>query len=387
MTKNNSNKNKELVVSKIVSGDVLCNKIYTIRGRKVMLDYDLAEIYGYETKVFNRQVKRNIEKFEGEDFMFQLTKEEIANSVRCQNGTSRKEKPFDLICQNGTSSFVGAQNVTSRTERLFQGQVGGGRYLPYAFTEQGIYMLMTVLRGELAIKQSRALVMAFKAMKDYIVGNQERMEYRESLQLALKVASNSEDIIAIKSELEKISSQNKTMSGHMKDYVRRSEISPILLDFHEAIKRKEYIFMDGQLVEADAAYTELYKKAKKSIHIIDDYVSVKTLKHLCSVKLGVKVVIFSDNLGKYLHKLDCLDFRKERPDVEIQFIRNNRMIHDRFVIVDYGLKGEVIYHCGASEKDVGKRMAVIGKYEDDFMRKVAHEVVRRSMKNPELSLE
>lgn len=88
-----------------------------------MLDFDLAEIYGYETKNFNRQVKNNIERFEGEDFMFRLTKEEYDN-LRCKNFTSRW---------------------------------GGSRYLPYAFTEQGIYLLMTVLKGDLAIKQSRTI--------------------------------------------------------------------------------------------------------------------------------------------------------------------------------------------------------------------------------------
>ena len=100
-----------------------------------MLDFELAEIYGYETKNLNRQIKNNAEKFYGDDFKFQLTKEEFLEILRCKNFTS---------------------------------SWGGTRYLPNAFTEQGVYMLMTVLRGELATKQSRALVRAFKAMKDYI---------------------------------------------------------------------------------------------------------------------------------------------------------------------------------------------------------------------------
>ena len=108
----------------IVSEESIRDKMYNIRGQKVMLDFELAEIYGYETKSFNRQVKNNSVKFEGDDFMFQLTKDEWEN----------------LRCKKFTSSW------------------GGLRYLPMAFTEQGIYMLMTVLRGELAIKQSRALV-------------------------------------------------------------------------------------------------------------------------------------------------------------------------------------------------------------------------------------
>ncbi len=124
----------------IISEETLQNRIYNIRGCKVMLDFELAEIYGYETKNFNRQVKNNSAKFDGDDFMFQLTEEEVRN----------------LRCKNFTANF----KSKSRT-------------LPYAFTEQGIYMLMTVLRGELAIKQSRALVRTFKKMKDYIIDNRE----------------------------------------------------------------------------------------------------------------------------------------------------------------------------------------------------------------------
>ena len=121
---------EQTAVSMTISPDEIRKRIYTIRGMQVMLDSDLAEIFGYETKNFNRQVKNNIIKFP-EDMMFQLT---------------REEADYVLRCKNYTSSW------------------GGSRYLPSAFTEQGIYMLMTVLKGELAVKQSLALVRAFKAM-------------------------------------------------------------------------------------------------------------------------------------------------------------------------------------------------------------------------------
>ena len=111
------------------------DKIHTIRGVKVMLDFDLAEIYGYTTSRFNEQVSNNANKFEGDDFSFILTDKEFTN----------------LMSKKSISSW------------------GGRRKKPRAFTEQGIYMLMTVLRGELAVRQSRALVMAFKSMKDHIV--------------------------------------------------------------------------------------------------------------------------------------------------------------------------------------------------------------------------
>ena len=127
----------------LVNQESLAEKIYIIRGQKVMLDFELAEIYGYETKNFNRQVKNNIEKFEGEDFMFRLTTQEVEELSRCKNFTLNR----------GT------------------GQGSNIKYNPYVFTEQGIYMLMTVLKGELAVKQSKALIRTFKQMKDYIVEN------------------------------------------------------------------------------------------------------------------------------------------------------------------------------------------------------------------------
>ena len=117
----------------------LRTKIHIIRSVQVMLDFDLAEIFGYDTRSFNKQVTNNIERFD-EDFRFQLTKEEFDDLI--------------LMCKIYTSSW------------------GGTRKLPYAFTEQGIYMLMTVLRGELAVKQSKALVRIFKQMKDFILQSQ-----------------------------------------------------------------------------------------------------------------------------------------------------------------------------------------------------------------------
>lgn len=110
---------KEII---LINEETIQNKIYIVRGQKVMLDMDLAEIYGYETKNFNRQVKNNQLKFEGDDFMFQLTDEEVAQLSRCKNSTLNR-------------GIGRGKNV---------------KYNPYVFTEQGIYMLMTVLRGDLA---------------------------------------------------------------------------------------------------------------------------------------------------------------------------------------------------------------------------------------------
>ena len=163
--------NKEIV---IVDDKTIQEKIYLIRGQKVMLDADLAEIYGYETKNFNRQVKNNAEKFEGEDFMFQLTDEEMVELSRCKNFTS---------------------------------SWGGSRYLPNAFTEQGIYMLMTVLRGELAIRQSRALIRTFKQMKDFIIENQDFIGSKELVQIAIQTNKNKNYIEKIKDKISTLATK------------------------------------------------------------------------------------------------------------------------------------------------------------------------------------
>ena len=130
----------------LITTDDIRTKVYIIRGQQVMLDKDLAEIYGYEVKKLNQQVKRNIERFP-EDFMFRLSNSEI-DSVR-------------------------SQIVTSRKKDFFAGQEGGRRYLPYAFTEQGIYMLATVLRGKLAEQQSIFIMRTFREMRHYIRQNQQ----------------------------------------------------------------------------------------------------------------------------------------------------------------------------------------------------------------------
>lgn len=155
----------------------LKDKIYFIRGVQIMLDSDLAEIYGYTTKRLNEQVKNNIEKFDEEDLMFQLTKEEVKELSRSKFSTlnndflrskfltSKLENP-NLKSKILTSSLE-ERNLHSvlptlgdeynLKSKISTSSWGGTRKLPYAFTEQGVYMLMTVLKGELATKQSKAL--------------------------------------------------------------------------------------------------------------------------------------------------------------------------------------------------------------------------------------
>ena len=149
----------------LITTDDIRSKVYILRGQQVMLDQDSAEIYGYQVKNLNQQVKRNLTRFP-EDFMFQLTKEEV--------------------------ELVKSQFVTSRNINYFEGQEGGRRKLPYAFTEQGIYMLATVLRGELAEQQSIFIMRTFREMRHYISQNQQFVTRNEMELLTAKAGTITE---------------------------------------------------------------------------------------------------------------------------------------------------------------------------------------------------
>lgn len=192
----------------LINEEAIRDKIYTIRGQKVMLDTDLAEIYGYDTKNFNRQVKNNSSKFEGDDFMFQLSDEELDKLSRCKN------------CTLNRGSGRG-KNI---------------KYNPYVFTEQGIYMLMTVLRGELAIKQSRALVRTFKNMKDYIIENQGLIGQREFIQLSMQVTDSIRDTTELRIDLIKVEDQMSDVIDRLSNVVTKSELSDIM--FSDNMGRK-----------------------------------------------------------------------------------------------------------------------------------------------------
>ena len=296
----------------IYDDDYLKSKIYNIRGVQVMLDADLAEIYGYTTKNFNRQIKNNIERFDN-DMRFQLNETEY-DFLRCN------------FC-------------TSKTETR-----GGRQYLPYAFTEQGIYMLMTVLKGELAVSQSKKLIRLFKKMKDFFVQLQNVLPDSEIRMLAIQTQNNTEDIRQIKQQV--------------------NDLTVVVKDFTDPNIKKDYLFYNGQTVEADIAYSEIYSYAKKTITIIDNYISLKTLVLLKAVKPNVKVTIFSDNINHGLHQTELDDFKKEYPDVDITLKTSGGIYHDRYIFIDHGTKNEKIFHCGGSSKDAGKRVTSITKVED-----------------------
>ncbi len=331
----------------LIDENMLKSRIYTIRGLKVMLDADLAEIYGYSTKVFNQQVKNNIEKFD-EDFRFQLNSEEIEELSKCK------------ICTLNMKS----ENIESSRSKfltLNKGSRGSNiKYAPYAFTEQGVYMLMTVLKGERATAQSKALIRLFKQMKDYIIAeNRNLLGYDGIAQIAMQTERNTKDIAVIQSDLQKV----------MENFVDPSTF-------------KHFLILNGQKLDADVAYTQIYGMAKKSITIIDDYVGVKTLDLLRGIAKGISVTIYSDENGyESLTEQIRKDFLKARPDVKFDKKRTKEKFHDRYIFLDYGLKGEKLFHCGASSKDAGNKITTIMQIENT---EIYHVLMEKLLVNPRL---
>lgn len=268
----------------ILNENVLKNKIYNIRGVQVMLDSDLAEIYGYSTKDFNRQVKNNIERFD-EDFRFQLTDDEFL-FLRCKNSTTKTETR------------------------------GGRQYNPYAFTEQGIYMLMTVLKGELAVTQSKILIKLFKQMKDFVLTNSLFLEEITNIKL------------------------------HQKESDKRIDELFSLVDKYR-IEEKQGIFFQGQIFDAYAKFESFIQSAQKEIVLIDGYVDLTVLERLSKKNKGVNVQIYTDSKTK-ITNLDVQKFNSQYPTLTLNFTSK---MHDRFLIID----NSILYHIGASLKDLAKK--------------------------------
>ena len=321
----------------LITTDDIGSKVYILRGQQVMLDQDLAEIYGYQVKNLNQQVKRNLTRFP-EDFMFQLTKEEV--------------------------ELVKSQFVTSRNINYFEGQEGGRRKLPYAFTEQGIYMLATVLRGELAEQQSIFIMRTFREMRHYISQNQQFVTRNEMELLTAKVGTITERQDRMEKRVEFI----------------QKDVTILADNFITDKDKKDFVIYKGQKLEADIAYIEIYQQAKKSIYVVDDYMNAKSLQHLSQKADGVEVVLFTEN-GKggrgFLTNSLVTDFQNEYPTIRI---KPNPDCHDRLIILDYGEKTELVYHCGASSKDAGKKLCAINQITETA---IIHPVIDRLLSLPD----
>ena len=330
--------------TELMTLDNICNRVYIIRGKQVMLDYDLAEIYGYEVKRLNEQVKRNITRFP-EDFMFQLTKDEIPEDF--------SKSQIATLNENGDRRGTNIKK------------------LPFAFTEQGIYMLATVLRGELAEQQSIFIMRAFREMRHYIKQNQQFVTQSEMRLVTAKVSEISVQVAGV------IDWKNKAENRF--DSIQRS-IDTLNENFVSDKDFKNYVIYKGQKFEADAAYIDIYQQAKKSIYVVDDYVNTKTLQLLSQKEAGVEVVLFTENgHGKrgFLTTAVVNDFIQEYPPLRI---KSNSDCHDRLIVLDYGLPTERAYHCGASSKDAGKKLCAINVILETSM---IHPVIDKLLLAPD----
>ncbi len=337
----------EIVVVEVTE-ELLREKLYEVRGVKVMLDSDLAEIYGYTTKALNQQVKNNNDRFDSE-FTFKLTQEEWK----------------DLRSKNLTSSW------------------GGSRHLPNVFTEQGVYMLMTVLKGELAAKQSKDLVKTFKKMKDYILGNQDLIGQRDIMQITMQSAENKAEISRLRMDLGSVEKQMSDVMDQLSDVVTKSDLADMMNSFVND-EDNGWLMYNTKYCSADVAYSSIYSQAKKSVYLIDNYIGLRTLVLLKNAPAGADIKIFSDNIGSgKLHNVEYTDFCREYPNIKLTMQHTGGIYHDRFIVLDYGTKNERVFLCGASSRDAGARITSI---VEDFGIDKYDPLVKKLLKNGVLQL-
>lgn len=262
--------------------------VYFIRGEQIMLDSDLAKLYGVETRVLNQSVKRNIQRFP-EDFMFQLTKEECLRS--------------QIVILNA-----------SRGRHL--------KYMPYAFTENGIAMLSSVLHSERAIEVNIRIMRAFTTMRNVI--KKHGLLFQRLDRLEMKQLKTDEKLDTI---LDRLNQYDEVREG---------------------------IFFNGQIFDAYAFISGLIRKANKRIVVIDSYIDDSVLLQLSKRKPGVAVDIYDGRITQQL-RLDVERHNAQYPGVTLH---EYNKAHDRFVIID-----EDVYHVGHSLKDLGKKLFAFSKMD------------------------
>lgn len=293
------NSSNELIPVAIESKDIE-SLVYVIRGKQVILDSDLAMLYQVETGALNRAVKRNQKRFP-EDFCFQLTEEEY---LRCQNGISKDD---------GESGR------------------GGRRYMPYAFTEQGISMLSAILRSDVAINVSIEIMRAFVEMRKFLATNSLILNRVNELEVKQREYQKNTD-------------------------ERFDKVFQYIEDHAES---EQKIFFDGQIYDAFSLITSVIRKAQKEIILIDGYVDVDTLNIMAKKNAGVDVKIITYASAK-LTNTDVTNFNAQYPTLTV---KKTQVFHDRFIILD----GKTAYHIGASIKDAGRKCFGISLLEDPGM--------------------
>ena len=247
------------------------NRILLIRNQQVMIDRDIAELYGVETKRLNEQVKRNKERFP-EEFMFQITREEL-ESVKSQFATS--------------------------PNNLFVGQDGGTRKLPYVFTEHGVTMLASVLRSETAVNASIQIIKAFVSMRRFLLSNAQIFQRLDSL------------------EIHRIESD------------KRIDELFTRMDRYK-IDDTQGIFFQGQIFDAYAKFQSFISQAQREIVLIDNYVDITVLERLSTKNSGVDVTIYTLPNTR-LTAQDIRSFNAQYPTLTV---RHTTSMHDRFLIID-----------------------------------------------------
>lgn len=308
--------NENLIIKDDISNEEIKNLIYTIRGKQVMLDSDVAMLYHYQTKRINEAVKRNKERFQ-ENFCFQLTTEEIKN-IKMPNVV------LNLKNENNWSQFA----TSSKSENI---KHRGKKYLPYVFTEQGIAMLSGLLKNDIAVQVSINIMNAFVEMRKFLIQNGQIFERLTNIEYKL---------------LEHDKKFNEVFNQ---------------LQVEENIKQK--IFFEGQIYDAYSLIIDIIKKANKKILIIDNYIDDSVLKMLTKKNNNVEVVILTSDKSN-IQQIDIQKFNKEYPILKVA--KTNKF-HDRFIIID----NEEMYHLGASIKDLGKKCFGINKIEDvEIMEKI-----------------
>jgi hypothetical protein len=292
--------------------------ILTIRGIQVLLDSDVAMLYGYETKYINQTANRNKDRFP-DDFRFQLTKSEFDSleSLRSHFVTSKVDTEAE-------DPILRLQNVTSKSERR-----GGRRYMPYVYTEQGIAMLSGLLKNTVAIQVSIGIMQAFVEMRRFIS--------------------------AYGKAFERIS----TVEYKLIEYDRKFDE---LFDLIQTPKEfNQGIFYKGQIYDAFKLIMDIVRAANKTITIIDNYTDDSVLDMLTKKKKGVAATIITAKPGR-ITKLAVDRFKAQYPDLQIVKSEN---YHDRFIIID----DDKLYHVGASLKDAGKKCFAISLLtSDDFLK-------------------
>ena len=259
------------------------NLIYTIRGKQVMLDSDLAALYQVETKNLNKAVKRNIERFPA-SFCFQLTEKEVEN----------------LRFQFGTSSL----------------NYGGRRYLPYAFTEQGVAMASAILRSDIAVRMSVQIMEAFVEMRRMLISNASLFHRLDNIELKQLEADQKFEEIFKALESDKLHSEKG-------------------------------IFYNGQVFDAYTFVSDIIRKAGSSIILLDNYVDDTVLTLLGKRNGNVTATILTKSISHQL-RLDLQRYNSQYTVIDIEIFSD---AHDRFLIID----NTELYHIGASLKDLGKK--------------------------------